>query len=147
MMEPEPMVTAPFMVKVWPADPVPAWSIAPLEAIKTEPLMVPVPPRMLPLLFTVVALPEASDPFTSNVPELTVVAPVYVLTPESVQVPEPLLVSEPVVVPIILETLPLPEPVRVSPNVAPVIVPVLVKFSVPLSEEIVVAAPRARRPA
>src|SRR5438093_1080367 len=52
--------------------------------------------------------------------------------PERVQVPEPLLVSEPVVVPMMLETLPLPAPVRVSPNVAPVIVPVLVRFSVPV---------------
>ena len=39
-----------------------------------------------------------------------------------------------------LEMLPLPAPVSVSPKVAPVIVPVLVRFSVPASEEIVLAA-------
>ena len=69
------------------------------------------------------------------------------MAPVSVQVPVPPFVSEPDPVPIIEETLPLPAPVRVSANPDPVIVPAFVRFSVPLSEEIVVAAPRVRRPA
>src|SRR5207237_911500 len=85
IMEPEPMVTAPRMVNVCPVDPVPASRIAPLDAMETEPKMVPVPSSTLPLLLTVTALPEASEPVTFNVPALTVVVPVYVLTPPSVQ--------------------------------------------------------------
>ena len=50
--------------------------MAPLEAIEAEPKMVPVPSSVLPLLFTVTALPEASEPVTLNVPALMVVAPV-----------------------------------------------------------------------
>ena len=60
--------------------------------------------------------------------------------------PVPDFVSVPVVVPMTLEMLPLPEPVKVRLSPAPVIVPVLVRFSMPLSEEIVVAAPRVSRP-
>ena len=73
--------------------------MAPLEAMETEPKMVPVPSKVLPLLFTVTALPEASEPLTFNVPALMVVAPVYVLTPESVSVPLPVFVNASVPVP------------------------------------------------
>src|SRR5205807_7056137 len=62
-----------------------------------------------------------------------------------VHVPLPDFVSAPVVVPIMLEIVPSPEPVSVSPKVAPVIVPAFVKFRMPLSDEIVVAAPRDRK--
>src|SRR5438128_10258918 len=94
MIVPEPMVTAPRMVNVGLVDPLPASRIAPLEAIETEPKIVPVPSSVLPLLLTVTALPEASEPVTLNVPAFTVVAPVYVLAPESVQVRDPLLRRE-----------------------------------------------------
>ena len=57
--------------------------------------------------------------------------------------PVPDFARVPVVVPIMLEMLPSPEPVNVRPNVAPVIVPAFVRLSVPLSEEIVEAAKRS----
>ena len=47
----------------------------PPAEIVTLPLTVPVPPSVAPLA-TVTALPAASDPFTVNVPALTVVGPV-----------------------------------------------------------------------
>ena len=75
MTDPVLMVTAPFSVNVWPVDPVPPSRIAPLEAIDTEPLIVPVPPSTVPELLTVTALPAAREPFTNSVPALTVVAP------------------------------------------------------------------------
>src|SRR5438874_11450271 len=139
IMEPEPMVTAPRMVNVWPVDPVPASRIAPLDAMETEPKMVPVPSSTLPLLLTVTALPEASEPVTFNVPALTVVVPVYVFTPPSVHVPAPLFTKlvapllSPMIAAIVL--LPVFEPVRVRVRV-PVwllkpIEPVLVKFTAP----------------
>ena len=56
------------------------------------------------------------------------------------------MVNPPVVVPIMLETLPLPAPASVNPNVAPVIVPALVRLSVPLSEERVVDPASVSKP-
>ena len=47
---------------------------APLPIVVAPPI-VPEPPKTLPLPLTETALPEASDPFTSNVPALTVVVP------------------------------------------------------------------------
>ena len=108
------------------------------------------PRNRVPPEFTVIALVKPSalpEPFARvSVPPFTVVAPVKVFAPDRVQVPVPLLVSEPEVVPIILEMLPLPAPASVSPNVAPVIVPALVRLSVPLLEERVVAPASVSNP-
>src|SRR5439155_779168 len=106
---------------VLPTPVAPGERFAPEEATLTVPLIVPLPPRVVPEVLTVTALPEAVEPFTNSEPALTVVAPLYVFAPAKVQVPAPLLVSVPVVVPMILLTDPFPAPVKVNPNVAPVI--------------------------
>src|SRR5438270_8286781 len=82
----------------------PGERFAPEEATLTVPLIVPLPPRVVPELFTVTALPEAVEPFTNNEPALTVVVPEYVFAPVRVQAPAPLFVNAPVVVPMILLT-------------------------------------------
>jgi hypothetical protein len=51
----------------------PGASVPPLFTV-TEPLIVPLPPRVPP--FTVTALADAVEPLTRRVPALTVVAPV-----------------------------------------------------------------------
>jgi len=104
-----------------------------------------VPPE---LTVTELVDPSAPEPLAAriNVPPLIVVLPVNVFAPDRVQVPLPDFVSVPEPVPIMLEILPLPEPVRVRLSPAPVIVPVWAILSVPLSEEIVEAAPRVTRP-
>ena len=53
------------------------------------------------------------------------VVPVKVLLPETVHIPTPFLVKVPLVVPRILDKVPLPDPPIVKPKVAPVIVPEL----------------------
>ncbi len=61
--------------------------------IKTSP-MVPVPPSVPPLFTVVMEL--LIEPLTDRVPELTVVAPVYVLMPIKLKRPVPCLVKLPV---------------------------------------------------
>src|SRR5438132_12692950 len=73
----------------------PGERLAPDEATLTLPLMVPLPPRVVPELFTVTALPEAVEPFTKSDPAITVVLPVNVFTPLSVKAPVPILVNAP----------------------------------------------------
>ena len=64
---------------------VPGDSVPPL--LTTVVPTVPVPPSVPPLL--TVTLDNAIEPVTSNVPALTVVAPLYKFTPERVSVPAP----------------------------------------------------------
>src|SRR6266487_147406 len=92
--------------------------------------------------------PSAPEPLAARIkePPLMVVLPVNVFAPDRVQVPLPDFVSVPEPVPIMLEILPSPEPVSVRLNPEPVIVPALVILMVPLSEEIVVAAPKVTSP-
>src|SRR5947209_722775 len=125
-------------IAVLPTPVAPGERFAPEEATLTDPPIVPLPPRVVPLLFTL-TVPVANDwlPFTNSKPALTVVAPVYVFAPVKVQAPAPLLVSVPVVVPMMLVTEPFSAPVRVNPNPLPVIGPLFVRFRVPLLEEIV----------
>src|SRR4029453_11690821 len=91
-------------------------------------------------------VPNAVELCIFRTPALINVAPVNVLSPVKVHVPVPVLVRVPAPVPMMLEMLPLPEPVKVNPNPEPVIVPVLVRFSVPLSDEIVLAPPSVSSP-
>jgi hypothetical protein len=96
------------------AAPVPPKILAP-ELIVTAPPIVPVPPRVVPLLFTVtgpVPVPEPVALFTSRVPPLTVVPPLYVFAPESLQIPVPLFINA--TVPVLPE--PLPE---IMPDMTP----------------------------
>ena len=81
-----------------------------------------------------------------SVPALMVVRPVYVLDPLNVQVPVPALVNVPVVVPIMLDSEPLPDPPSVKPNVAPVIVPALVMLMFPLPATMLLALPNVINP-
>src|SRR5947209_5373119 len=108
----------------------------PVETSSAPALMVRPPlvaPRLEALLIT-------------KVPLLIVVPPVYVFAPNRVQVPPSFFVTEPLVVPMTLEIIPLPAPARVNPKVAPVIVPVFVRLTVPLSDDRVVAPARVSNP-
>ena len=67
--------------------------------------------------------------------------------PVKLQVPDPALVNVPVVVPMIESIEPPAAPPKVKPNVAPVIVLVLVNAILPASPTILVALPKAMRPA
>src|SRR5260370_37676554 len=60
-----------------------------------------------------------------SVPALIVTPPVKVFAPLKVQVPVPDFVTAPLPVPMILEILPVPDPVSVKLNPEPVIVPAL----------------------
>lgn len=75
-----------------------------------------------------------------------VVNPVYVFAPPSVHVPSPCLVSVPVVVPKMLDNVPLYAPPSVNPYVAPVIVPALLIVISPDVAIILLALPRVINP-
>ena len=54
----------------------PGDKFAPDDATLILPLTVPLPPSVVPELFTVSALPEAVEPFTKSDPAFMVVVPV-----------------------------------------------------------------------
>ena len=81
-----------------------------------------------------------------RVPALIVVVPVNVLAPDKVTVPAPSLMRLPLPVPMMLVTVMLPAPPRVRSKPAPVMVPALLRVSVPASEFIRVALPSVTRP-
>jgi hypothetical protein len=98
----------------------PGLRIAPLLNV-TEPLIVPVPPNVVPLPFTVTLPDPVPDPvvlLTNSVPALTVVPPEYIFAPLSRNVLVPVLIRLTLCPPSCSLIIPLnvtrPEPVPVS---------------------------------
>src|SRR5258708_4879622 len=93
------MRSVPALLKLLPpADRVPGLLVG-LPGLTGEPATArgpptPLPPRMVPPV-TATGLPPC-EPFSSTVPAVTVVAPVYELLPDRVRVLAPALVSAPV---------------------------------------------------
>src|SRR5882724_6530446 len=116
---------------VLPTPLAPGERFAPDDATLMLPLMVPLPPSVVPELFTVTALPEAVEPFTKSDPPFTAVLPVYVLAPESVHelvfclVTERMLLTPPfAIAPVIVLPLLVPSSTRVWLLVVPLLVAV-----------------------
>ncbi len=91
-------------------------------------------------------VPKAAPALIATVPAFRVVPPVKVLAAPRVNFPAPSLVKDPEVVPKMLFNTVSPAPPTVRPKVPPVIVPALVKESVPLSELIRLTDPKVTNP-